>query len=234
MKLTRQDRQVINNFATFNQNLEFKKDLKTDDTWNGYVCEYTLESDEFKSFIIYDTPEFLKLYNCFINPKVSILDDKIIFNEHNTEFQYHTSEREICRLPTKTIAEFIDNKIPDTQFELTFDDIKSIKRIRERIHLSSLIIKPNEDNYHCLVMKDDFESAEFTLTTYHKTNRDYKVRCRVPKESILISNYKVSIFEKFMLLESKDIPLKYLIALEPKPAPDSKETREILNYYAKD
>ena len=44
-------------------------------------------------------------------------------------------------------------------------------------------------------------------------------------------NYKVSIFEKNILLESKDIPLKYLITLEPKPTPVSKEEREIINYF---
>ena len=134
------------------------------------------------------------------------------------------------------IAEFIDNKIPDTQFELSFDDIKSIERIRERIHLPNLIIKPDEDNYHCIVLTGikDKSSPEFTLTTYHKTNRDYEVRCAgFTQMPILISNYKVSIFKKFILLESKDIPLKYLIALEPKPTPDSKEDREIINYYAK-
>ena len=76
MKLTRQDRQVINNFAKLNKNLEFKKDLKQ--CRERYLlAEYTLQSDEFKSFLIYDTEEFLKVINCFNNPKVIINDDLI-------------------------------------------------------------------------------------------------------------------------------------------------------------
>ena len=45
MKLTRQDRQVINNFAKFNQNLEFKKDLKQQSSGRNLLAEYTLQSD---------------------------------------------------------------------------------------------------------------------------------------------------------------------------------------------
>ena len=79
----------------------------------------------------------------------------------------------------------------------------------------------------------DKKSNEFSISTYQKTNKDYY--CKVPhfyEMPILISNYKVSIFDdEYILLESLDIPLKYLIALEPKPQPDSKE-REIIKYYA--
>ena len=48
MNLTRQDRQVINNFSLFNKNLEFKKDLKSNSSTNTLIAEYELESDEFK------------------------------------------------------------------------------------------------------------------------------------------------------------------------------------------
>ena len=74
MKLTRQDRQVINNFAKLNKNLEFKKDLKQQSGGRNLLAEYTLQSDEFKSFLIYDTKEFLKVIHCFNNPKVIIND----------------------------------------------------------------------------------------------------------------------------------------------------------------
>ena len=45
MNLTRQDRQVINNFSLFNKNLEFKKDLRSKSSTGTLIAEYELESD---------------------------------------------------------------------------------------------------------------------------------------------------------------------------------------------
>jgi len=230
MKLTRQDRQVINNFAKFNQNLEFKKDLKQQSSGRNLLAEYTLQSDEFKSFLIYDTKEFLKVIHCFNNPKVIINDDLITLQEFNNEFRYHTTEKSMIKwmiLPEKTIDETISNQTPETQFELSFDDIKELQRVNDILKFPHLIIKPDEDNCHSLTYTDihNKKSDEFSISTYQKTNRDYKVRVSGFNElPILISDYQVSIFEKSILLESKDIPLKYLIALEPKPTPDTKES----------
>ena len=159
MKLTRQDRQVINNFAKLNKNLEFKKDLKQ--CRERYLlAEYTLQSDEFKSFLIYDTKEFLKVIHCFNNPKVIINDDLITLQEFNNEFRYHTAEKSMMVLPEKTIDETISNQTPETQFELSFDDIKELQRVNDILKLPHLIIKPDEDNCHSL-----------TYTDIHKKNQ---------------------------------------------------------------
>ncbi len=244
MKLTRQDRQVINNFAKLNKNLEFKKDLKQQTSAkdrNGnniagnLLAEYTLQSDEFKSFLIYDTKEFLKVINCFNNPKVIINDDLITLKEFNNEFRYYTAEKSIMVLPNKTIDEVINGKIPDVSYELSFDDIKSIEYVKSEIKLPHIIFKTDEKNNNIIVLTDihNKSSPEFTYTLDYKTNRKYSNRMSGFKEiELLVSNYKISIFENsFVLLESSDIPLKYLIALEPKPTPDSKEG-EIINHYA--
>ena len=117
MKLTRQDRQVINNFAKLNKNLEFKKSLKTY-CKPHLLAEYTLQSDEFKSFLIYDTKEFLEVIHCFNNPKVIINDDLITLQEFNNEFRYYTAEKSMIKwmiLPEKTIDETISNQTPETQ-----------------------------------------------------------------------------------------------------------------------
>ena len=232
MNLTTQDRQIINNFSKFNQNLEFKKNLNTRTTMKNVICEYILQCDEFKPFLIYDTPEFLNVLNCYNNPEVEIFDDKVILKEFNQTFKYNTAERAICHLPERNIAQIIKDKIPNTEFELSFDDMKSINRVNSLFKLPHLIFKSDEDNYHSIIITDDknLKSLEYSLTTNYKTNRDYKVKVPQFHElQILISNYKVSIFEKMFLMESKDIPLKYLIALEPKPTPDTNKRKENTN-----
>jgi len=232
MNLTRQDKQIINNFSKFNQNLEFKKNLITTTSTRNAYCEYTLQCDEFKPFLIYDTPEFLSVLNCYRNPEVEIFDNKVLVKEFNESFTYHITERSICHLPKRNITQIINDEIPNTEFELSFDDMKSINRVNSLFKLPNLIFKSDEDNYHSIIITDDknLKSLEYSLTTNYKTNRDYKVK--VPKFhelQILISNYKVSIFEKMFLMESKDISLKYLIALEPKPTPDTNKREENTN-----
>jgi len=235
MNLTRQDRQVINNFSLFNKNLEFKKDLRSVSSNGSLIAEYKLESDEFNPFVVYETPEFLKCYNSFLFPKVEILEDRVLISDHKSEIKYFTAERAICRLPKKRIDDLIKDKTPDTQLKMSFDNVKSLKRFTEILKLPNLIIKQDEDNFHSFLLTDLKRrgSNEFSISTYQKTNKDYY--CKVPffyEIPLLISNYKVSIFDdEYILLESLDIPLKYLIALEPKPQPDSKE-REIIKYYA--
>jgi|TARA_Y100000031_G_scaffold136469_1_gene160586 hypothetical protein len=226
MNLTRQDRQVITNFSKFSNNLEFKKNLTQTTTNRNAFCEYTLQCDEFKPFLIYDTPEFLSVLSCYNNPKIEIFDDKIILKEFNQRFKYYTAERNICVLPKKSIAEIIEDKIPITSFELSFDDMKNIQRVNSLFKLPHLIFKSDEDNYHSLIITDvkNSTSLQYCLTTDFKTNRKYNSKVSGFNElQILISNYKVSIFEGMFLMESKDIPLKYLIALDPTPTPDSKK-----------
>ena len=232
MNLTTQDRQIINNFSKLNKNLEFKKDLATLTSMRNVVAEYTLQCDEFKPFIIYDTPEFLSVLNCYRNPEVEIFDNKVLVKEFNQTFKYWTAERAISVLPKKNIADTTNNQVPNTQFDLSFDDMKSIKRVNSLFKLPHLIFKSDEDNYHSIIITDDknLKSLEHTLTLNQKTNRDYKVKTSALYElPILISNYKVSIFEKLFLMESKDIPLKYLITLEPKPTPDTNKRKENTN-----
>jgi hypothetical protein len=232
MNLTTQDRQIINNFSKLNQNLEFKKDLATTTSERNVVAEYTLQCDEFKPFVIYDTPEILSVLNCYRNPEVEIFDNKVLVKEFNESFTYHTAERSICYLPKRNITQIINDEIPNTEFELSFDDMKSINRVNSLFKLPNLIFKSDEDNYHSIIITDvkSKGSIEYSLTTNYKTNRDYKVKVPQFHElQILISNYKVLIFEKMFLMESKDIPLKYLITLEPKPTPDTNKRKENTN-----
>ena len=51
MNLTRQDRQVINNFSLFNQNLELKKDLRSKSSTGTLIAEYELESDHVEELL---------------------------------------------------------------------------------------------------------------------------------------------------------------------------------------
>ena len=233
MNLTRQDRQVINNFSLFNQNLELKKDLRSKSSTGTLIAEYELESDEFKPFLIYDTPEFLKCYNSFLCPKVEILEDRVLISDHKSEVKYFTAERTICVLPNKSISELIKDKTPDTQLKMSFDNLKSLKRFSDILKLPHWVLKQDEDNFHSFLITDlkCRGSNEFSISTYQKTNKDYY--CKVLnfyEIPLLISNYKVSIFDdEFIVLESLDIPLKYLIALEPKPQPDSKEREDKVN-----
>jgi len=52
MNLSTQDRKIINNFSKINLNLEFKKDLRTIDNNRCVIAEYTLDSNEFKPFVL--------------------------------------------------------------------------------------------------------------------------------------------------------------------------------------
>jgi hypothetical protein len=227
MYLTRQDKQIINNFSKIQRNLEFKKDLATMSNARNIVGEYTLQCDEFKPFLIYETPTFLRCLNSFLYPSVEILDDKVFLSDEKSKMKYFTAERAICLLPKEPIKKTIGDLTPDTQFEMSFSIMKDLQRVNEVLRLPNLIIKPDEDNFHSFTYTDikDKKSNEFSISTYHKTNRNYEARVSNSSElPIMISNYKVSIFEhRFMLLECVNIPLKYLIALKPKPQPDSKK-----------
>jgi hypothetical protein len=241
MNLSRQDRKIINNFSKINLNLEFKKDLRTMDNNRGVFAEYTLDSNEFKPFVIYDTKEFLSVLNLYQYPKLEISDKHITLKERDFKTSYHLAERDICFIPKEkqTIKEIIKDDIPDTSFELNFEDTKWIEKIKNNFrNYPSIVFRNSEDNFNEIVLKDtksfkwnkekevlEDVSNEFIYTTHFKTNKNYNCQSNLFRHyEILISNYKVSLYEyKCVLFESLDIPLKYLFALEPKPKPDSKK-----------
>lgn len=229
MKLTRQDKQVINNFADINSNLEFKKNLKTISASQSIIGEYTLQCDEFKNFFVYDTREFLRAYNCFINPKTTISNENIILKNDFSEVIYYQADKSVLVLPKKTIDELIRDKTPETQFKLNFDDLKIIENVKKKFSFADFLFTKDEENRHCIILTDvkNKQALTFYYSTQFKTNRDYKVSSKdLTTINLLISNYDVSIFEegKMVLLESEDIPLKYLISLDPLKTPDSKKS----------
>ena len=162
--------------STVNSNMTLQK-------LTNRAIDLYLESDEFKSFLIYDTKEFLKVINCFNNPKVIINDDLITLQEFNNEFRYHTAEKSMMVLPEKTIDETISNQTPETQFELSFDDIKELQRVNDILKLPHLIIKPDEDNCHSLTYtdihnkksEDDFVGDGYGARRYNLMYNDFVI-----------------------------------------------------------
>ena len=147
MNLSRQDRKIINNFSKINLNLEFKKDLRTMDNNRGVFAEYTLDSNEFKPFVIYDTKEFLSVLNLYQYPKLEISDKHITLKERDFKTSYHLAERDICFIPKEkqTIKEIIKDDIPDTSFELNFEDTKWIEKIKNNFRNYPSIVFRNSE-----------------------------------------------------------------------------------------
>ena len=108
MKLSNETVNVLKNFSTINQGLEFKqvKTIKTVSSSKALMAEATLTDDFPETFCIYDLNQFLSVNSLFKDKPELVFDDaNVVFTSGRNKVKYRkTAKSMIVSAPDKTIT----------------------------------------------------------------------------------------------------------------------------------
>ena len=125
MKLANETLTVLQNFASINQNIEFKqgKKLRTISPGKTVLANATIPDEFPQNFCVHDLNQFLVVYSLNKDTELSFDDKNIIFKAGKSKTKYRMTEKStIVVPPEKELA------LPsvDVEFTLTETDLAAI------------------------------------------------------------------------------------------------------------
>lgn len=222
MKLSTDTRAILKNFASINSNMVFRggSTIKTmAEAKNILASAEVTETFPDSAFGIYDLNEFLNALDMFDAPELEFADDmnSVKIRQDNRAIRYYFSDPEILTSPSKDIQ----MPQPEVKFELTGDDLNTVRRAASTLSVSDLVITGGNGNDKIKAEVTDLSdstSNSFSLdldAIEVPSDTEFKFVFNVSNFKILPGDYKIDVSSKLIShLKSNDGNVDYWVALE--------------------
>jgi hypothetical protein len=148
MKLSTETLNVLKNFSSINQNLEFKQGNKiaTISPGKSVLAQATLKDDFPQSFCVYDLNQFLSVHSMFKGDvEVEFDSSNVTFKSGRSKTKYRMASKDtIVRPPEKEI------KLGQIDYEFSLSEVDYVDIMRS----ASILSSPN------ITLKSDGETVE--------------------------------------------------------------------------
>lgn len=217
MKLSEGTVQILKNFSTVNQSLQFKSGnvLKTISPLKTIFVEATVEETFPKEFALYDLNKILAKISLYKDADLGFDDDKINISTENkkkSDYIKYCSPKIIVTPPEKSIT-FGD---PDCSFSLSQEDLAWMQRSAGISGSPNFVFESDGEviNFIATDIKDDSaDQSKIEIGT--SEGAKFRVVMKVENFKLLEGSYDVSIAKKGMArFKHKTINITYYIAIE--------------------
>lgn len=227
VNLSKQTILVLENFATINSSIVFKKGnvIKTISNAENILGEYVCEENFPQDFAIYDLSQFLCGISILEYPTLVFdNDDYVTLKGRNISLKYYFSDPQI----TLKVAPEKSVKFPGANLEFSLDNdvLKKAYMITDKFKLGDMSFCSKDGNVFIEVSDREMDTAnkcKFDLPSGTSTG-DYSLNMKMDNLRVnrhasynvrvsdqLLSEWTVTDWSGF-----KDINLRYYVALEPK------------------
>jgi hypothetical protein len=221
MKLTNETLTILKNFASINQNIEFKEgsEIATMAPSKTVIAKATLNVEFPQSFCVYDLNEFLSVANMYKDSlELDFDESNIIFKDNSSQIRFRKTEKSnIVTLPENKQITFNDPEISFNLPESVFANIMKSASILSSPHIG---IKSNGQDIHGICFSAD-DSSQHNYDTFICTHSEQlnKFTAVFSTENIkmLPGNYEVEISSNGIAhFKNEKDSVEYWIALEAK------------------
>lgn len=222
MKLSSDTISILKNFASINSNIVFREGstVKTIAEAKNVLASAEVTETFPADFGVYDLSEFLSVMSMFSDPELEFDSEMkyVRIKEGKQSVKYFFSDTETLTSTTKDI------KMPSTDltFDLSVEDISSLRKASSTLGVSDLVISKSETDG-----KLDVKVTSVSDNTANSFNVQVDVVGELPDEDfsfvfninnlkLLNSNYRIEISKKLIskFYSSDHESLEYFIALE--------------------
>ena len=219
MKLSNETLNVLKNFSTINEGLEFKqgKKIKTVSTSKALMAEANLTDDFPETFCVYDLNQFLSVNSLFKDkPELSFDDDNITFQSGRNKIKYRKcAETMIVKAPDRdiTLASI------DVSFTLSAEDYHLVMDTAKVLSSPHIAVQSDGTNVEIVTFDASNDSAhENSVAIDTKTsNGNYKIVFNTENFKMIPGSYDVSIsFKGVAHFKNTKDDIQYWMAFEAK------------------
>ena len=217
MKLSEDTVNVLKNFSSINQSLQFKAGslLKTISPLKTIFVEATVGENFPKEFALYDLNKLLAKVSLYKDAHLSFDDDKLNISTENkkkSDYIKYCSSKVIVVPPEKTI----NIGTPDCSFSLSREDLEWMKRSAGISGSPNFVFESDGESIQFLatdVKDDSADQSKIEIGTGDVTK--FKVVMKVENFKLMDGSYDVAIAKKGLAqFKHKTIPITYYIAIE--------------------
>jgi len=217
MKLSNETLNVLKNFSTINQGIQFKqgKKLTTVSSSKTVLAQANLKDEFPQEFCIYDLNQFLSVYNLNKDSELDFTTSDVVFKSGKKKTNYRmTAPDMIVTPPNKEIT------LPsvDCQFTLTEEDYNSILTAAKVLSSPHIAIKSDGDTIEVVAFDAADNSAHTNSTEVGEGNgKKYTIVFKTENIKMIPGSYDVQIsFKGIGHFQNTKEDIQYWIAFEAK------------------
>jgi len=217
MKLSKETLEVLKNFASINNGLEFKEGnvLSTMSASKTVLVRAELKDSFPETFCVYDLNQFLSVYSINKDPEIDFDEFNVIFKTQRSKTRYRkTAKHMIVTAPDKSL----NIGEPDVAFTLSQEDYRDIIDSAKVLQSPHIAVESTGDKIvlTCYNAKDDSAHTN-SIEVAEGNGNSFKVVFLTENIKMITGSYDVEIsFKGFTSFKNKVSNIQYWIASEAK------------------
>ena len=220
MKLSNDTQATLKNFAAINSNLVVSQGntIRTISEAKNILARATVSEQFDTSFGVYDLNEFLGVMSMFDDPDVVINDDAAFatVKQDRRSVKYFFSDPSILTAPAKDI----ELPTTDVTFNLSQDDMNSIRKAASTLGVTDLVVTAEEGGTGLTLLVTDVKdptsnSFNIELSECTRPSEPFKFVFNIANFKFVNGDYHVAISSKLIShFKNTSTPVEYWVALE--------------------
>ena len=217
MKLSDNTVNVLKNFSSINQSLQFKSGnvLRTISPLKTIFVEATVNENFPKEFALYDLNKLLAKVSLYKEAHLSFDDDKVNISTENkkkSDFIKYCSPKIIIVPPEKAIT----LGDPDCTFIISQEDLEWMKRSAGISGSPNFVFESDGETIHFIATDVKDDSADVSkIEIGAGDGTKFRVVMKVENFKLMEGSYDVSIAKKGLsCFKHKSVPVTYYVAIE--------------------
>lgn len=216
MNISRETRQVLQNFSTINSNLVIKagNKLATISESKTIMAEAQVTESFPQDIGIYDLPEFLSVVGMMDDPELIFEDSAMLVRSGDQSIRYFYSEMEILTQPSKSIT------MPSVEVSLVLSSsqLAQIRKASSVLRHNELLISNESGSLTASVVNSKDPTANsYTLTINEDDSHaeQFSFYMSIPNLKLIDGDYTVNISSKLISQWiNNNTQTNYFVALE--------------------
>ena len=212
MKLTAETLAILKNYATINQNIQFKQGqtLSTISPQKNILTSAEISEDIPRTFAIYDLNRLLGALSLFEKvPDLTLNETQMVING---ETKYTYGDPAMLVLPPEKKLDFPD---PEINFKMSKDAYDACLKAAQVLTLPELVVHGDGSKIFLVATDTNNNSSDEFRNEVGTTDKDFQMVFKIENMKLLSGGYQVGISSKGIAHFSHEhSKLQYWIATE--------------------
>tara|TARA_B100001250_G_C19768876_1_gene776129 strand:- start:207 stop:875 length:669 start_codon:yes stop_codon:yes gene_type:complete len=215
MKLTAETTAILKNYATINQNIQFKEGntLSTISPQKNILTKATISEDIPRTFAIYDLNKLLGALSLFEKaPELNVGENKLNIHSKDYELNYVYGDPAMLVLPPEKSLDFPE---PEISFKMPKEAYDACLKAAQVLSLPELIVHGDKSKIFLVATDTNNNASDEFRREVGTTDAEFQMVFKIENMKLLSGGYQVGISSKgiahFVHEHSK---LEYWIATE--------------------
>ena len=215
MKLTAETTAILKNYATINQNIQFKEGntLSTISPQKNILTSAEISEDIPSTFAIYDLNKLLGALSLFEkSPELNVGENKLNIRSNEYELDYVYGDPAMLVLPPEKKLDFPD---PEINFKMSKDIYDACLKAAQVLALPELVVQGEGSKIFLVATDTNNDSSDEFRKEVGTTDKEFQMVFKIENMKLLSGDYRVAISSKGIgWFVHKTSKIEYWIATE--------------------